>query len=98
MLEAFRNFLRAHPENQLQPAQIDEELDFAKLRLRQEIVTAAFSNDAGATFAAPIVLNQDPTYGRLGLTMLDADRVLVSAIERGRMCRVILGWPAPGGS
>jgi hypothetical protein len=33
---------------ELQPAQIDEELDFAKLRLRQEIITAAFSSDAGA--------------------------------------------------
>ena len=43
----------------------------------------AFSHDAGVTFAAPIVLNQEPTYGRLALTMLDADRVLVSSIERG---------------
>ena len=43
----------------------------------------AFSSDAGVTFAAPIVLNQDPTYGRLAVTMLDADRVLVSSIERG---------------
>jgi carboxyl-terminal processing protease len=48
VLEAFRNFVRTRPENQLQPAQIDEELEFAKLRLRQEIITAAFSNDAGA--------------------------------------------------
>ena len=43
----------------------------------------AFSSDGGATFGAPIVLNQDPTYGRLGIAMLDADRVLVSGIERG---------------
>jgi hypothetical protein len=43
----------------------------------------AFSSDGGATFGAPIVLNQEPTYGRLALTMLDADRVLVSSIERG---------------
>jgi hypothetical protein len=42
----------------------------------------AFSNDAGVTFSAPIQLNQEPTYGRLALTMLDADRVLVSSIER----------------
>lgn len=43
----------------------------------------AFSTDGGASFAAPVVLNQQPTYGRLGLTMLAADRVLVSSIERG---------------
>ena len=48
VLEAFRNFVRTQPELQVQPTQIDEELEFAKLRLRQEIVTAAFSNDAGA--------------------------------------------------
>jgi hypothetical protein len=43
----------------------------------------AFSTDGGVSFGAPILLNQQPTYGRLGLTMLDADRVLVSSIERG---------------
>lgn len=43
----------------------------------------AFSTDGGVSFGAPIVLNQQPTYGRLGLTMLDADRVLVSSIDRG---------------
>ena len=48
VVEAFRNFVRTQPDYQLQPAQIDEELEFAKLRLRQEIITAAFSNDAGA--------------------------------------------------
>jgi hypothetical protein len=29
------------------------------------------------------VLNREPSYGRLALTMLDGDRVLVSSIERG---------------
>ncbi|HEU4833116.1 MAG TPA: S41 family peptidase [Pyrinomonadaceae bacterium] len=48
VVEAFRNFVRTQPQFQVQPAQIDEELEFAKLRLRQEIVTAGFSNDAGA--------------------------------------------------
>ena len=48
VLEAFRNFVRTKPHFHVQPAWIDEELDFAKLRLRQEIITAAFSNDAGA--------------------------------------------------
>jgi carboxyl-terminal processing protease len=48
VVEAFREFLRAHPDFQVSTAQMEEELEFAKLRLRQEIVTAAFSNDAGA--------------------------------------------------
>lgn len=48
VVEAFREFIRAHPDFQVTTAQIEEDLEFAKLRLRQEIVTAAFSNDAGA--------------------------------------------------
>src|SRR6185437_222824 len=48
VVDAFRNLVRTQPDFQVQPAQIDEDLDFAKLRLRQEIITAAFSNDAGA--------------------------------------------------
>jgi len=48
VVEAFRNFIRTQPQFQIQPAQIDEELEFAKMRLRQEIITAGFSNDAGA--------------------------------------------------
>ena len=48
VLEAFRNFVRAQPDFHVLPAQIDEELEFTKLRLRQEIITASFSNDAGA--------------------------------------------------
>jgi hypothetical protein len=43
----------------------------------------AFSTDAGASFGAPAVINQQPTYGRLGLALLDADRALVTSIERG---------------
>ena len=48
VVEAFRNFCRTQPDFQVQVSQIDEELEFAKLRLRQEIITAAFSSDAGA--------------------------------------------------
>jgi hypothetical protein len=44
----------------------------------------AFSTDAGATFSAPIELSSgSATMGRVGLLMPDADRVLVSSLERG---------------
>lgn len=71
VLEAFRNFVRTHPENQLQPAQIDEELEFAKLRLRQEIITAAFSNDAGAR----VLLENDAQVLRALEALPDAKRL-----------------------
>jgi carboxyl-terminal processing protease len=71
VVEAFRNFVRTQPEFQVQPAQIDEELDFAKLRLRQEIVTAAFSNDAGAR----VLLDSDAQVLRALEALPDAKRL-----------------------
>ena len=75
VLEAFRTFVRTHPENQLQPAQIDEELEFAKLRLRQEIITAAFSNDAGAR----VLLDSDVQVLRAVEALPDAKRLADNA-------------------
>jgi carboxyl-terminal processing protease len=75
VLEAFRAFVRAHPENQLQPAQIDEELEFVKLRLRQEIITAAFSNDAGAR----VLLDSDVQVRRALDALPDAKRLADNA-------------------
>lgn len=42
----------------------------------------AFSSDSGETFGAPIDFHGGTTFGRLDMVMLDADRVLVSSIER----------------
>ncbi len=74
VVEAFRNFVRADALFQLTPAQIDEELDFAKLRLREEIVTAAFSNDAGAR----VLLDSDTQVLRALDALPDAKRLAES--------------------
>src|SRR5262245_35330832 len=71
LVEAFRNFVRTQPELQVQPAQIDEEQEFAKLRLRQEIITAAFSNDAGAR----VMLDSDAQVLRALEALPDAKRL-----------------------
>jgi len=71
VVEAFRNFVRTQPEFQVQPAQIDEELEYAKVRLRQEIITAAFSNDAGAR----VLLDSDPQVLRALEALPDAKRL-----------------------
>src|SRR5258708_39293267 len=47
VLEPFRNYVRKDQAQHLQTAQLDAVLDFVKLRLRQEIITAAFGADAG---------------------------------------------------
>jgi hypothetical protein len=49
---------------------------------REPITKVAFSTDGGESFSAPAIVDQDPSLGRLGLAMIDADRVLVSSIER----------------
>ena len=71
VVEAFREFTRAHPDFQVTAAQIEEELDFVKLRLRQEIVTASFSNDAGAR----VLLDNDVQIIRALEALPDAKRL-----------------------
>ncbi len=48
VVESFKDFVRTHPEFHVKTSQVDEEREFTSLRLRHEIITAAFSNDAGA--------------------------------------------------
>jgi carboxyl-terminal processing protease len=47
VIEAFRSFLQRDTKQGLTPSQIDTEMDFVKLRLRSEIITAAYAGDAG---------------------------------------------------
>ncbi|HET6974738.1 MAG TPA: S41 family peptidase [Pyrinomonadaceae bacterium] len=75
VIEAFKNFVRSQAVYQVQPNQVDEELEFVKLRLRQEIVTAAFSNDAGAR----ILLDSDPQVLRAVDALPDAKRLADTA-------------------
>ena len=75
VLEAFRNFVRTDTASQLTPAQLDEELEFVKLRLREEIITAAYSNDAGAR----VLLDSDPQVLRALEALPEAKRLAESA-------------------
>ena len=82
VLEAFRNFVRTDTASQLTPAQLDEEIEFVKLRLREEIVTAAYSNDAGAR----VLLDSDPQILRALEALPEAKRLAESvreALSRG---------------
>lgn len=74
VVEAFRNFVRTDTRSQLTAVQLDTEMDFVKLRLREEIVTAAFSNDAGAR----VLLDSDPQVLRALEALPDAKRLAES--------------------
>jgi carboxyl-terminal processing protease len=78
VIDAFKEFVRGRSEFQVTSAQIDEELEFAKLRLRHEIVTAGFSNDAGAR----VLLESDVQVQRALNSLPDAKR-LAESIRNG---------------
>ncbi len=80
VVDAFRSFVRTDALSQLTPAQLDAELDFVKLRLREEIVTAAFSNDAGAR----VLLDSDPQVLRALEALPDAKR-LAESVRSGAL-------------
>jgi len=78
VVEAFKEFVRNRSDFQVTLAQIDAELEFAKLRLRHEIVTAAFSNDAGAR----VLLESDAQIQRALEALPDAKR-LAESVRNG---------------
>ncbi len=78
VLEAFRNYLRKDPSRHLQVAQIEADLDFVKLRLRQEMITAAFGADAGQR----VLLESDPQTLRAIGVLPDAKR-LAESVRNG---------------
>lgn len=77
VLEAFRNYVRKE-QPRLQIAQVDADLDFVKLRLRQELVTAAFGAEAGQR----VLLESDPQALRAINVLPDAKR-LAESVRNG---------------
>jgi carboxyl-terminal processing protease len=71
VLEAFRAYTRRDAEANLTPAQIEADLDYVKLRIREEIVTAAYGNEA----AIRTLLDSDPQLLRALETFPDAKRL-----------------------
>ncbi|HXT64335.1 MAG TPA: S41 family peptidase [Pyrinomonadaceae bacterium] len=78
VLEAFRNFVRKDPARHLADAQIDADLEFAKLRLRIEMVTAAFGADEGQR----VLLESDPQALRAIGVLPEAKR-LAESVRNG---------------
>ena len=78
VVEAFRAFVQKQSELQVTSAQIDAEPDYVKLRLREEIITASFSNDAGAR----VLLDSDAQILKALDALPDAKR-LAESISKG---------------
>jgi carboxyl-terminal processing protease len=78
VLEAFNNYVRKDQGQHLQVNLIEADLDFVKLRLRQEMITAAFGADAGQR----ILLESDPQALRAIGVLPDAKR-LAESVRNG---------------
>jgi len=78
VLEAFRNYLHKDQGRHLQVSQIDADLDFVKLRLHEEIITAASGADAGQR----VLLESDPQALRAIGVLPDAKR-LAESVRNG---------------
>jgi carboxyl-terminal processing protease len=78
IIRAFREYVQRDGNLGLQPAQIDEEMEFVKLRIREEIVTAAFASDAGAR----VLLDSDPQVLRALEALPEAKR-LAESVKSG---------------
>ncbi len=78
VLEAFRNFVRKDSARHLNDAQIDADLEFTKLRLRIEMITAAYGADAGQR----VLLESDPQALRAIGVLPEAKR-LAESVRNG---------------
>jgi carboxyl-terminal processing protease len=56
VLQAFRDFARRDPESGLTQAQIDREIEYVRLRIRENLVNASYGGDAATRF----LLDTDP--------------------------------------
>ncbi|MDX6695116.1 MAG: carboxyl-terminal processing protease [Blastocatellia bacterium] len=79
VMEAFVNFIKRDTTQGLQPAQVEGESEFARLRLREEIITAAFNSDAGTR----VLLDSDPQTLRALEALPDAKR-LAETVRNGQ--------------
>jgi carboxyl-terminal processing protease len=78
LLEAFRSFVKRDRESGLSLKQLEAELDYVRLRLRDDLITAAYGTDAAGRF----LLESDPQL--LGaLELLPEARALAENVRRG---------------
>jgi len=56
VLQAFRDFVKRDAESGLSPAQVEREIEYARLRIRENLVNASYGGDAATRF----LLDGDP--------------------------------------
>ncbi|HMJ07834.1 MAG TPA: S41 family peptidase [Pyrinomonadaceae bacterium] len=78
LYEAFRNYAVASKESGLTAENISSQADFARMRLREELATANYSNEAGIQ----VLLEVDPQVRKAIESMPDARKILENNVAR----------------
>ncbi|HVF54958.1 MAG TPA: S41 family peptidase [Pyrinomonadaceae bacterium] len=78
VVEAFRAFVKRDTQHALTTAQVDSNLEYVRLRLRDDIITAAYGAEAGGRF----LLETDPQLLR-ALEVLPEAKTLADNVHRG---------------
>jgi carboxyl-terminal processing protease len=77
VVQAFRDFVKRDAEAGLTQAQIDRDLDYVRLRIRENLVNAAYGGDAATRF----LLDGDPQMAR-ALELFPEARALAENVGR----------------
>jgi carboxyl-terminal processing protease len=80
VMEAFRDFVKHDPEAGLSPAQVEREIEYARTRVRENLVNAAFGGDAATRF---LLETSDPQLSR-ALELFPEAKALAELVNRPR--------------
>jgi carboxyl-terminal processing protease len=79
IMDAFRDFVKRDTEAGLAPAQVEREIEYARMRIRENLVNAAFGGDASTRF----LLESDPQLLR-SLELFPEAKALAENVNRQR--------------
>jgi carboxyl-terminal processing protease len=80
VMDAFRDFVKHDPEAGLSPAQVEREIEYARTRVRENLVNAAFGGDAATRF---LLETSDPQLAR-SLELFPEAKALAENVNRQR--------------
>jgi carboxyl-terminal processing protease len=79
VIEAFRDFVKRDPEAGLSPAQVEREIEYARTRIRENLINAAYGGDSATRF----LLDSDPQLLR-ALELFPEAKALAENVNRQR--------------
>jgi carboxyl-terminal processing protease len=80
VMDAFRDFVKRDPEAGLTPAQVGHEIEYARMRVREALINAAFGGDAATRF---LLETSDPQLAR-ALELFPEAKALAENANRPR--------------